>query len=235
MTVQTIGRYDIMYAIGAGSHGTVMCAYDTQLQRKVALKTLKASSSGALKTQEAWQEAQALARLNHPNIVSIYEVFENQNTIYLVTEFVAGETLSTLLSQGALEFADVISLSMKLVSGLASVHSKGLVHADIKPDNVMIREDGEPVVVDFGIARSTVADDGTMTLDDNSTQAISKIEGTLAYMAPEVIRGETPTAQSDIFSLGTMIYEMLSGHHVFQQKTQAATVHLQFDQPHDGT
>ncbi len=205
-----------------------MCALDTALQRKVALKTLKFDDGGGRSLQQhpGWQEALTLARFNHPNIVSIHEIYEDHTTAYLVTEFVAGETLGKRLTDGPLDFGDAVTLMLKLADGLRGVHAEGIVHADIKPDNIMIREDGEPVLVDFGIAREAASSaDETVTLETDSTAVSNKIEGTLAYMAPEVLRGESPTAQSDIFSLGTVLYEMLSGDRAFKQATEAGTMH----------
>ncbi|WP_262692590.1 serine/threonine-protein kinase [Kordiimonas aestuarii] len=225
MPTQNIERYNLLYTVGAGSHGTVLCAFDTVLQRKVALKELTSPAGTDTLADDDWQEALALARINHPNIVTIHEVFRDQGTAYLVTEFVEGQSLGARLAEDEVDFTQAVTIALKLADGLRGVHEQGLVHADIKPDNIMIRDDGEPVLVDFGIARAAPTADDMRTVMEDEPSSLGGVAGTLAYMAPEVIRGDPPTARSDIFSLGVVIYEMLSGTKAFKQKTEAGTIY----------
>lgn len=221
MYLEKTQRYKVERALGAGAFGTIQKAHDELLDRTVALKILEPHKFEH--ENRSLTEARTLAQVNHPNIVVIHEIFEEDGKAYLVTEFVEGETLADLMARGALSLEQTVAIAVKLADGLSAVHKRGIVHSDIKPDNIMVRENGEPVLVDFGIAKLAASADEQATLVGDSVPPAGRIEGTLAYMAPEVIRGDPPTERSDIFSLGTVIYEMLSGRSVFREKTEAGT------------
>lgn len=221
MPVELSERYIVQAAIGAGAFGMVEKAHDLLLDRIVALKKIR--SDQPADREKILREARTLAQINHPNIVTLHEVFEDGDRTVLVTEFIEGEKLTDHIHEAGSSFEETVQLAVKLAGGLKVVHDKGIVHADIKPDNIMITNTGEPVLVDFGVARIASTADEQQTICDDA--GAINIEGTLAYMAPEVVRGDQPTPHSDIYSLGTVLYEMLSGSSAFKGKTRAATAH----------
>jgi len=222
------GHYIISSLIGAGGMGEVFLADDMQLDRQVALKILPEEFAGdAERMRRFVQEAKSASALNHPNIITIYEIGESGGTNYIATEFIGGETLTKKLAITALE------ISIQIASALEAAHSAGIVHRDIKPDNVMIRADGYVKVLDFGIAKlSTDLGFGISDFGLNSEQTENPksqirnpksaaatvpgmILGTPFYMSPEQARGLEVDTRSDIFSLGVMIYEMAAGSQPF--------------------
>lgn len=202
---QRIGRFEIVRTLGTGAEGTVYLASDPHLGRQVALKTLLVGAKSGLTDDgiaTLMGEARIVSTLSHPNIVPLYDAGEDGPGPYLVFEYVEGKTLAALIrEEGALESARAVEISIALAQGVAYAHERNIVHRDLKPANVMITSDGTPRLMDFGIAQR-VAHAGTEA---------SFIVGTPSYMAPEYIRDRTYLPASDVFSLGVLLYEMLTG------------------------
>lgn len=209
-----LNRFLIERRIGSGGFGTVYEAWDGRLERPVAVKAIE--SAGSHGSGRVLREAQAAARLNHPGIVTLYEMGEEDGNALLVTELVDGTTLAQLNRDGALSDREVGEIAADLCEALAHAHARAVVHRDIKPQNVLITEEGEPraKLMDFGVARLT---------DGAALTAPGDIVGTLAYMAPEQAVGNTAGPEADVYSLGLMLYECWSGEHPTRRATPAAT------------
>ena len=204
MQAGTIARYRVGRLIGAGGMGEVYLAEDEVLQRKVALKLLPARFTQDQERVRRFQrEARAASALNHPNILTIYEIGHADSVHYIATEYIEGETLRDVMSSRRLAIGEVLDIAMGVASALAAAHDAGIVHRDIKPENIMLRPDGYVKVLDFGLAK--LMDDG---FKDSAT---GQVLGTLIYISPEQARGQQPDARSDLYSLGALMYEMLTG------------------------
>lgn len=219
---QQINQYQLISQLGAGGMGEVYLAHDRKLQRKVALKLLHARF-----TQEAEQvrrfarEAKAVSALNHPNILTVYETGEVGATRFIAAEFIEGVTLRQRLSEGKIELREALEIAIQVAAALAAAHQAGIVHRDIKPENIMLRPDGLVKVLDFGLARLTepqlLAEEGQTV---HSTES-GVVVGTPRYMAPEQAQGQKVDALADIFSLGVVLYEMITQHLPFDGATTA--------------
>ena len=219
---QVLGSYEITSLIGRGGMGEVYLAEDKRLRRKVALKLLPLSvTKDPDRLQRFEQEARAASALNHPNIIAIYEITEANSILMMATEFVDGETLRERLTLGALSINEVLNISIQIADALSAAHKAGIIHRDIKPDNIMIRPDGYVKVLDFGLAKLSEPDLGQPFAA--STQKIKTgsgvVIGTVGYMSPEQARGQIVDARSDIFNLGAVIYEMVAGQKPFAGET----------------
>jgi Tol biopolymer transport system component len=222
------GDCEILAPLGAGAMGEVYRARDNSLGREVALKLLPeqlASDPDRLRRFE--QEARAAAALNHPNIVAVYRFgTRNGNTPYLVTELLQGQTLRERLKQGTIPVRKTVDYAVQIARGLAAAHDQGIVHRDLKPENIFLTRDGLVKILDFGLAKLRAPAPSEM----HSTIAIAgstepgMVLGTVGYMSPEQVRGLVADHRSDIFSLGTILYEMLSGSRAFQGATSADTM-----------
>lgn len=209
-----VAHYRIEKKIGAGGMGEVFLAEDTRLNRKVALKFLPAEFTTDPDVKARFtREAQAAAAFNHPNVITVYEVAEFQNRLFLAMEYVEGDSLKDLIAEKELRVSEIVDFAMQICQGLAKAHQVGIVHRDIKPQNILIDRDGRVRIVDFGLAKLK----GDMKL----TQIGSTL-GTVSYMSPEQAQGEEVDRRSDIFSLGVMLYEMITGRLPFQGEHQAA-------------
>ena len=226
-----IGRYVVISRLGAGGMGVVYGAYDPELDRRVAVKLLHAELRSRSARPRLLREAQALARLSHPNVVTVHDVGTFGDAVYLAMEFVDGQTLGQWLEGGRRSRAEILDAFVRAGQGLASVHDKGLVHRDFKPANVMVGADGRVVVMDFGLAR--VAESGVDTDDGEADEALSPYSDVLAvdltqpgamigtprYMSPEQFKGESIDVRTDIFSFCTSLWEALYGELPYRSKT----------------
>src|SRR5438034_3600136 len=214
---RTIGHYKISKRIGTGGMGEVYLATDMTAGRKAALKLLPERFTGdAERLKRFEQEARALVGLNHPNILTIYEIGEDHSTHYIASELIEGETLRQRLMRGRMELSEAVDVAIQVASALAAAHETGIVHRDIKPENIMLRPDGYVKVLDFGIAKlaesafaeATADGAGSMTLAETN---LGSILGTVLYMSPEQARGAQVDKRTDVWSLGVVLYEMITG------------------------
>ena len=205
----TVGSYEIVRALGAGGMGDVYLARDNRLGRNVALKVLRPDLADAGWIAAFRQEALAASALNHPNIVTVFEVGESAGTRFIATEYVDGATLRERLKQGPIAAVELVDIALQIAEGLAIAHEAGVVHRDIKPDNVMLRADGLVKIVDFGIAVKG-GSDGVPRLVETGPDGL--VFGTTGYMSPEQQQGLAVDPRSDVWSLGTVMYEMATGH-----------------------
>jgi len=222
-----LGPYEILHPIGAGGMGEVHRARDVTLGRDAAIKVLPAEVATDYERLARFQrEARTTSALNHPNIVTIYDVAEQDGTAYIAMEFVEGLTLSALIANGPLPIDQTIRVSAQIADGLATAHEAGIMHRDIKPANIMITGDGGVKILDFGLAK-TVAVAGARTipgLRQTSPTREGFIVGTPHYMSPEQLSGDTIDARSDQFALGVVLYQMLSARPPFDGRTVASII-----------
>lgn len=223
-----ISHYKILSSIGKGGMGEVYLALDTKLNRKVAIKFLSEEfSRDTDKLNRFIQEAQAASALNHPNIVTIHEIGEADDSRYIALEYVDGETLTSFL-KGSHKFGATLDIATQIASALDAAHSAGIVHRDIKPDNVMIRKDGLVKILDFGIAKLTEANSPEIESEDKTAVQVNTtpgmIIGTASYMSPEQAAGKEVDARTDIFSFGVVLYEMMSGRLPFEGGTAMESI-----------
>jgi eukaryotic-like serine/threonine-protein kinase len=224
-----LGPYEIQTPLGAGGMGEVYRARDTRLGRDVALKILPESfAREGDRLHRFEQEARAVAALNHPNILAIFDTGQDNGSPYLVSELLEGDTLRAVLDAGVLPQRKTIEYGVQIAQGLAAAHEKGIVHRDLKPENIFVNKDGRVKILDFGLAKlaqkasAAAADDG-VTLTSSHTAA-GVVMGTASYMAPEQVRGEAADPRTDIFAFGAVLYEMLSGTRAFRRDTPAETM-----------
>jgi Tol biopolymer transport system component len=226
------GPYEIVSALGAGGMGEVYKAKDTRLDRYVAIKVLPTEfAQDADRLARFEREAKAVALLSHANILSIFDFGTHDGRAYAAMELLEGETLRERLARGALTVRKTTECAIQVARGLAAAHEKGLVHRDLKPDNIFLLQDGQVKILDFGLARpTTVADRGSSNAANTATMfspAITNpgtVMGTVGYMAPEQIRGQVADGRSDLFALGAVLYEMLTGQRAFERDTAADTI-----------
>ncbi|HZI93908.1 MAG TPA: serine/threonine-protein kinase, partial [Patescibacteria group bacterium] len=231
---QSLGHYRIERLIGQGGMGAVFLAHDSRLNRTVALKILPPElASSADRLARFQREAQAVAALNHPHIVTIYSVEEEAGTHFLTMELVEGDSLDHAIPAGGLPLTKVFDIGIALADALAAAHDKGIVHRDLKPANVMVSREGRVKVLDFGLAKLAPSTrqqgpDATevlteLALLDRTLTDAGQVVGTVPYMSPEQLGGETLDARTDIFSLGVVLYEMATGRRPFGGRNKAET------------
>ncbi|MBI4474414.1 MAG: protein kinase [Acidobacteria bacterium] len=208
-----VGAYLLLEKIGAGGLGEVWKARDPRLDRVVALKFIL--SEGRQSTKDLLREARTAAALNHPNVVTILEVGESGDGAYIAMEFVQGESLRQRMTRSRIPLDAAVDIVIQVARGLGAAHQHGTVHRDVKPENVMIRVDGYVKVVDFGVAKVLPWSDAGGAATAGSTET-GQLAGTFNYMSPEQARGQKITSASDIFSLGIVFYELLTGEHPFK-------------------
>lgn len=224
---QQIGRYEVVGLLGSGGMGEVYRAFDTRLQREVALKLLPPEfSDDAIALGRLEQEARAASALNHPNIVTIYDLDRIGEISVLVCELIEGESLRSCLARGALTSQQAAAVTRAVAQALGAAHAAALVHRDLKPENVMLTVDGRIKLLDFGIAKQIAA----ANFKDNLTRP-GDIMGTPRYLSPEQLRGLPAEPRSDLFALGVLLYEMLCGHHPFQRNTDIETAAAVLGEP----
>src|SRR6266404_7865127 len=222
-----LGPYEIQSPLGAGGMGEVYSATQNSLGRKVAIKILASGSGLDLERLRRFeQEARAASALNHPNIISIYDVGRENSTSYIAMELVEGKTLRALLEAGPLGIKKTLQVATQIAEGLAKAHGAGIVHRDLKPENVMVTRDGFVKIIDFGLAKLLPALDNaseTMTVAGPATHP-GMVMGTAGYMSPEQARGGEIDYRSDIFSFVSMLYEMVAGKQPFKCASTAQTL-----------
>jgi hypothetical protein len=222
-----LGPYVIVSLAGAGGMGEVYRARDARLNREVAIKVLPAAfARDPERLRRFQQEAQAVAALNHPNILAIHDFGDHEGSPYIVTEFLEGETLRDRMRPGALPMRKATEYGEQAARGLAAAHEKGIVHRDLKPENIFITRDGRVKILDFGLAKLAqpegVAATDAETLVSQTEPGV--VMGTAGYMSPEQVRGQTADHRSDLFSFGAILYEMLSGRRAFRGETSVETM-----------
>src|SRR5262245_2179776 len=219
-----LGPYEILGSLGSGGMGEVYRARDSRLERDVAIKVLpERLAQDPMALARFHREARAVAALSHPNIISIHDVGNEQGTIFVVMELLEGETLGRRLQRSALEWREALTILTAVADGLTAAHAKSIIHRDIKPENVFLTAGGGVKVLDFGLARqgkATTAHPGIGTTTAFETQ-VGLILGTVAYMAPEQVRGQQADARSDVFALGCVLFETVTGQRPFQGDTPA--------------
>ncbi len=233
---RSLGNYQVIEKLGEGGMGEVYLARDTRLDRKAAIKLLpEALTSNNQTKQRFTQEAKAASALNHPNIVTIYEIASDNGHDFIAMEYVDGETIRDLLERGRIETRKAVELSAQAASGLAAAHEAGIVHRDIKPENLMVTRSSQIKILDFGLAklvehRPTLANSNLPTVglprtNENVVTVPGTILGTVAYMSPEQAEGRSLDRRTDIFSLGVVFYEMVTGKRPFEGKSAVDTLH----------
>jgi serine/threonine protein kinase len=225
MTGKKLAHYEILEPLGKGGTGKVYLAQDTRLNRRVALKVLKrdvASDSDMLLAFR--REAQALASLDHPGVVTVYSVEEDQGIRFLTMEYIAGQTLRKLLPREGMRLDRFFDIAIPLTDALAAAHAQGIIHRDLKPRNVMVADDGRIKVVDFGLAKLRATDGKGGEKETATLFRKGEIRGTIPYLSPEQILGEPCGPSSDVFSLGTTFYMMLTGGRPFGGRNAMAII-----------
>jgi eukaryotic-like serine/threonine-protein kinase len=220
--------YEILGQIGSGGMGEVYRARDSVLKREVAIKVLPPFVSlDPDRLRRFQQEAEAAAKLNHPNILAVHQLGSFEGSPYLVSELLEGDTLRQLMQRGPLPVRKTIDYGVQIAHGLAAAHEKGIVHRDLKPENLFVTKDGRVKILDFGLAKLTQRTpdpgDSGPTLTHQGTEP-GLVMGTVGYMAPEQVRGQTVDHRADIFAFGAILYEMLAGKRAFEKPTTAETI-----------
>ena len=239
MTGRTLGNYQLLESLGSGGMGRVYKARDTRLNRLVAIKLLREDKADSGTRQQRFiQEAKLASAMNHPNIVTIYDFFECDGMDCLVMEYIPGKTLHHLIPKQGLSLKQTLDIATQIAEGLSAAHRAGLIHRDIKPSNVIVPDRGPVKVLDFGLAKLPASetpanDDSTYTMGPATEKGV--ILGTTGYMSPEQAQGKPVDSRSDIFSFGTVLYEMLTGHRAFHEDTAVGTLAaiLHYDPPID--
>jgi eukaryotic-like serine/threonine-protein kinase len=229
---EMIGVYRLDEELGRGGMGTVYLAYDTRLRRRAALKLLPSHLINNPERAHRFQrEARLVSALNHPNIITIYDFGEENERYYIASEFVEGHTLRNLIGSPDVSLNQILDLAIQVASALEAAHEAGIVHRDIKPENIMLRPDGYAKVLDFGLAKLTEPESGRDEANTDVSAAPTNFEtrtgmvlGTVNYMSPEQARGQKVDGRSDLFSLGVVLYELITGHRPFGGETWHHTV-----------
>ncbi|HSE40007.1 MAG TPA: protein kinase, partial [Acidobacteriota bacterium] len=220
----TFGHYQVLRKIGEGGMGKVYLVEDKLLPRKVALKILRGQFTKEHGRLQRFQnEARAASSLNHPNILTVYEIGRENEIPFIATEYVEGKTLRIQLATGKIKTREAIDIAIQTCSALAAAHEAGIVHRDIKPENIMLRPDGIVKVVDFGVSKMIETADSNEETKTNITME-GEVIGTVKYMSPEQVRGQPVDARSDIFSLGIVLFEILTGIAPFEGKTKSDVI-----------
>jgi serine/threonine protein kinase/Tol biopolymer transport system component len=220
-----LGSYEITTVIGAGGMGEVYRARDLRLGRDVAIKVLPQASASDIERRARFErEAQAIASLSHPNVLAVHEFGVHEDQLFVVMELLEGETLRETLATGALPVRKAIDIATQVARGLSAAHGKGLIHRDLKPENIFLLRDGQVKILDFGLALSVATPSGSGATETIARTDPGTVLGTVGYMAPEQVRAGVVDARADLFALGAVLHEMLTGRRVFQRETAAETM-----------
>ncbi len=231
-----LGPYEVLALLGSGAMGEVYRARDSRLNREVAVKTLPPSFALDPERQRRFEhEARAAGHLNHPNIMAIYDVGSSDGVPFVVAELLQGETLRTRLKSGSLPISRAIDYGLQIARGLAAAHEHGIIHRDLKPENLFVTKDGRVKILDFGLAKLTHPETRARGEGDSLAGSLTEtgaIVGTAGYMAPEQVRGEKTDHRADLFALGAILYEMVSGQRAFHGDSSVATLYaIMNDEP----
>ncbi len=235
LTGTRFGSYEILSLIGVGGMGEVYRARDLHLNRDVAVKVLLNLSTDPQRLHRFEQEARAVGALNHPNILAVFHMGTYEGAPYLVSELLKGETLRQAVKRGPLPIRRVLDYAVQIAHGLEAAHEKGIVHRDLKPENIFVTRDGRIKILDFGLAKLTQplqpSEYGTSTVTTGTDPGV--VMGTVGYMSPEQVRGDSSDHRADIFAFGAVLYEMLAGKRAFQKPTatETMTAILRLDPP----
>ena len=225
----TLAHYTIISKIGAGGMGEVYRARDTRLDREVAIKLLPTEvANDSDRLQRFEQEARATSALNHPNILTVYDIGTHEGSPYIVAELLEGEELRDRLDVGQIPLRKAIDYAQQIVSGLSAAHEKGIVHRDLKPENLFITKDDRVKILDFGLAKLRGNSGEAQGSEDATRKAITNpgvVMGTVGYMSPEQVRGQLTDQRSDIFAFGVILFEMLTGKRAFHRESVVETMH----------
>ena len=223
-----ISHYRIVSKIGAGGMGEVYRAHDSRLDREVAIKVLPPDfAADKDRLQRFEQEAKATSALNHPNILTVYDIGEYEGSPFIVAELLEGQELRQRLDEGPIPLRKVTEYAQQIVNGLSAAHEKGIVHRDLKPENLFITKDERVKILDFGLAKLRAPKLEANSSEDETRRAITNpgmVMGTVGYMSPEQVRGQTTDYRSDIFSFGAILHEMITGRRAFRHETMAETM-----------
>ena len=224
---EKLGPYEVLAPLGAGGMGEVYRARDARLARDVAIKVLPPGfSTDPERLRRFEQEARATGALNHPNILAVHDTGHHEGSPYVVSELLEGQTLRERAAGGALPLRKAVEIGAQIARGLAAAHDKGIVHRDLKPENIFVTSDGQVKILDFGLAKLTQPETGAQS--ESPTEArgtdAGTVLGTVGYMSPEQVRGAPVDHRSDIFSFGTILYELVSGRRAFRRDTSAETM-----------
>jgi len=217
---QLIGAYEIVAPLGSGGMGDVYRARDTRLGRLIAIKFVSSDLHGNSAAEARLErEARLASSLNHPGIVSVFDVGRYHDRPYVVMELIDGQSLSDELATGRMRARDALDIAAQIADALAAAHDAGVIHRDLKPQNVMVTRDRRVKIVDFGLSKMTApgATDATVTIQGDAISANYSVMGTVGYMAPEQVLAQPADARSDQFALGTILYEMLTGRRAFRR------------------
>src|ERR1700752_4955576 len=233
LLVKTIAHYRIVEAIGAGGMGAVYKAYDNKLQAILGLKLLPSEYvSQQDRRRRFFQEARAASALNHPHILTVYEVGEDDGRPYIAMEYIEGQTLREKIKNNGLQLQETLDIAIQIATGLARAHELGIIHRDLKPENLMLSRDGYAKILDFGLAKLVAERERVLVADSEQKTLIRGVEtesgtlmGTVNYMAPEQLLGQRVDRRCDIFSFGVFICEMLTGAAPFVHDNRIDTMH----------
>jgi serine/threonine-protein kinase len=224
MVGRTFAHYRVTKALGHGGMGDVYLAEDTRLKRQVALKFLPSEVATDRNRLERFErEAQVVAALNHPNIVTVHAIERDEGALFMAMEYLDGKTLADVIPRGGLPLPRLLSLVTQIVDALVAAHGRGVVHRDLKPGNVMVLAGDRVKVLDFGLAKLRDAPDAA-TLPTQELTGEGRIAGTVAYMSPEQAEGKPVDERSDIFAMGVMLYEMATGERPFKGDTSLSVL-----------
>ena len=225
MIGRTLSHFKILEKLGSGGMGEVFVAEDTKLSRKVALKVLPSETASDPERRRRFeQEAKTVAALNHPNIVTIHSVEEAEGIHFITMELVRGKTLTELIPRKGLPLSRFFEVTIPLADAVSAAHGQGIVHRDLKPDNLMVSDEGRLKILDFGLAKlkREFVESGISELPTQSATQEGRILGTVAYMSPEQAEGKKVDHRTDIFSIGIILYKMVTGERPFKGDTSAS-------------
>jgi serine/threonine protein kinase len=233
MTGRTIAQYEVLERIGAGGMGEIFRARDRRLGREVAIKVLSdEAGQDPDRLRRLVAEAKVISGLNHPNILTLHEIGESDRGPYLVTELVDGQTVRDMLTDGPLPLDQALDIAIQTADGLAKAHEAGIIHRDVKPENLMVTRDRFVKILDFGLAKLSRPEETFLgTQQPQNLTATGMIVGTPAYLSPQRLQGLPTDARSDLFALGVVLYEMLTGTNPFIRKSVAETLHAILSEP----